>query len=143
MKKTLLFLVAVIFLWVVQVYGQATIVNVKSNFETVNTSDELSESQQARQDSITEYQKFKKEAEEKIIAYEKIISEFKIKIAKEKKENKVIYEKKLAELEQKNSDMKKKLDDYKEVGEDKWESFKTNFDKDMDELGKAFNNLFD
>ena len=92
-------------------------------------------------DSVTEYQKFKKEAEEKIIAQEKSIAEFKARIAKEKMENRAKYEKKLAELEQKNSDMKKKLDDYKDEGQSKWEKFKTEFNSDMDKLGKAFKDL--
>ena len=65
----------------------------------------------ALNDSI---QQFKKESKEKISSYEKTIAEFKIKIANAKKENKAQYEKKLAWLEQKNSDMKKKLEDYKD-----------------------------
>jgi 3-dehydroquinate dehydratase len=95
----------------------------------------------ARNDSVTEYQKFKKDAEEKIIAQNKSITEFKARISKEKKENRAKYEKKLAELEQKNSDLKKKLDDYKDDGQDKWTSFKIEFNHDMDELGKAFKDL--
>ena len=76
-------------------------------------------------------------AEEKIDANEKSIAEFKARIAKEKRENRAKYEKKLAGLEQKNSDMKKKLDEYKEDGKEKWTSFKNEFSHDMDELGKA------
>jgi hypothetical protein len=95
-----------------------------------------------KQDSITaEYHKFRKESEEKIIANEKSIAEFKTKIATEKKEIKAIYEKKLAALEQKNNDLKKKLADYKEESNDKWEIFKTEFKRDMDEFGKAFKDL--
>lgn len=89
---------------------------------------------QALKDSI---QQFKNESEEKIIAYEKSIAEFKARIAEEKEENKAKYEKKLAELEQKNSDLKKKLEDFVEEGEDQWKSFKSEFNHDMEELGKA------
>ncbi len=80
-------------------------------------------------------------AEEKINSYEKIIAEFKARIANEKKENIVNYEKILVELEQKTSGMKKKLVEYKEKGIDKWDSFKLKFDHDMDELGKALKNF--
>ena len=56
-------------------------------------------------------------------------------------EAKADYHNKIMELEQKNSDMKKKLDDYKTEGKQKWEIFKTEFSHDMDELGKAFNDF--
>jgi len=86
-------------------------------------------------------QQFKNESEAIISANEKNIAELKIKIAKEKKENKASYEKKLAELEQKNSDLRKKLNEYKAEGEDDWNIFKAEFSHDMDELGKAFKDL--
>lgn len=89
---------------------------------------------QALRDSI---QKFKKESEDKIIVYEKGIADLKAGIIKENKENKALYEKKLAELEQKNSDLKKKLGDYKEENIEKWIAFKTEFAQDMDGLEKA------
>jgi len=37
--------------------------------------------------------------------------------------------------------MKKKLDDYQLEGKDKWNLFKTEFSHNMEELGKAFNDL--
>jgi hypothetical protein len=80
-------------------------------------------------------------AEEKFIAYEKIIEEFKAKIASEAKEDLSIYEKKLAALEQKASDMKKKLVEYKEEGKEQWDSFKLKFNNDLEELGKALKNF--
>jgi uncharacterized protein len=92
----------------------------------------------AEQDTTSEYQKFRKEAEEKIAIHEKSIAEFKARIASDKKENQEKYEKRLAELEQQNSDMKKTLEDYKESGINKWDDFKTKFNHDMENLGNAF-----
>ncbi len=92
----------------------------------------------AQQDSVTDYQEFKKQAAEKISTHEKSIAEFKARIANEKTEIKATYEKQLDELEHKNSDMKKKLDDYKETGKEQWTSFKNEFNNDMNELGQAF-----
>jgi len=92
-------------------------------------------------DSISEYQKFKNESEAKILAFENSIADFKIKIENGKKETKVEYEKKLALLEAKNNEMKKKLNDYKDDGEGHWSQFKSVFNQDMVELGKAFNQL--
>jgi hypothetical protein len=80
---------------------------------------------------------FKKDAEAKIKANEQSIAEFKIRIANEKQATKAKYEKKVAEIEQQNSDLKKKLDDYKADGLDKWQAFKLEFGKDMNELGTA------
>ena len=84
---------------------------------------------------------FKKENNEKIAANNKSIAEFNQRIADQKATAKADYTIKIAELEKKNTDMKKKMDDYKEGGKDNWSKFKTEFSHDMDELGKAFKNL--
>jgi len=84
---------------------------------------------------------FKKESGEIIISYEQSISELKAKIADVKEENRINMEKKLAMLEQKSADMKMKLEEYKEEGKDNWRSFKNEFNHDMEELGKAFDDL--
>ena len=100
-----------------------------------------SDLKKAQQDSYNEYLMFKKESDEKISAHDKNIAEFRARIAKEKMEVQGKYEMQLALLEKKNSDMKKKLVDYKEEGKDQWEMFKTEFNRDMDELGNAFKDL--
>ncbi len=93
---------------------------------------------QALNDSI---QLFKKESGEIIFSYEKSIAELKAKLENEKEENKIILEKNLAMLEQKSADLKMKLEKYKEEGRDNWDSFKNEFNHDMEELGKAFEDL--
>lgn len=80
---------------------------------------------------------FKIKNDEKIIAHNKSIAEFKARIAKDKKENKASYEKELARIEQKNTDLKKKLDEYNAQSKNNWETFKTEFNKDMDDISKA------
>jgi outer membrane murein-binding lipoprotein Lpp len=92
----------------------------------------------ARIDSV---QQFKKESEEKIKIQENSIADFKIRIANEKNMDKMKFEKKLEELEQKNIDMKKKLEEYKDEGQDNWTSFKNEFNHDMTELGDAIKDL--
>jgi predicted RNase H-like nuclease (RuvC/YqgF family) len=92
----------------------------------------------ALQDSI---QQFRTASEERISKYEKNIADFKTRIAKEKKENKSTYEKKLAELDKRNSDLKLKLANYKYEEQAKWEEFKANYNRDMDDLGKSFDDL--
>lgn len=93
---------------------------------------------QALEDSI---QQFRKASEDKISKYEKNIADFRLKIANEKMENKSIYDKKLAELVKKNSDLKKKLADYKYDERTKWKIFKAEYNHDMDQLGKSFKDL--
>lgn len=93
---------------------------------------------QAIKDSI---QQFRTVSEVKITRYEKGIAEFKTRIAKEKKENRAKYEKTLAELEKRNSELKMKLANYRYEEQAKWEIFKADYNREMDELGKAFDDL--
>ena len=80
-------------------------------------------------------------AEEKISSYEKSIGELKARIAKETKENIAKYEKTLTNLEHQASEIKKKFNEYKEEGKDKWASYNDKFNSDLDELGKALKNF--
>jgi len=93
---------------------------------------------QARKDSILQ---FTQESEAKIAAHAKSIADFKARIATEKKENRATYEKKLAAIEQQDSDLKKKLDDYKATGKDNWETFKADFTKSMEAINDALKDL--
>lgn len=93
---------------------------------------------QALKDSI---QDFRKKSEEQIVANEKSLAIYKAEIAKQNKKNKADYEKEWAKLVKKNSDMKIKLENYNEKSEGNWEEFKTEFSRDMDELGNAFKDL--
>jgi hypothetical protein len=45
-------------------------------------------------------------------------------------------------LEKANHNLKEKLEDYKDDGDSKWQEFKTNFNKDMDAVGKTMSDLF-
>jgi predicted RNase H-like nuclease (RuvC/YqgF family) len=77
-----------------------------------------------------------------IEANEKRIDAFKEKMEKAGLEIKAKYGDEVAVLEQKNRDLKKKLEDYKDEGQNKWEEFKTNFKHDMDGIGKTMKDLF-
>lgn len=81
------------------------------------------------------------QVEEKISSYEKSIGELKAKIAHETKENIARYEKTLTEMEQKAGEIKKKVQEYKEEGKDKWVAYHDKFNHDLDELGKALKNF--
>lgn len=124
----------------------ALLLSCTSSSEKVeNAENKLTQAQdnlnEAINDSIEDYQVFRKEADMKLAAQEKIIAEFKARIANEKKENRAEYEKKIAELEQQKYDMKMKLDEFKQDGKDSWTNFKSEFVRDMENLGKAINDL--
>jgi len=95
----------------------------------------------ARKDYVLKYEAFKLESDNKIAENEKIIAELKAKAKMDGDAAKQEFEKELAALEQKNQSLKEKMSYYKDEGSKEWESFKVEFDRDMDNLGKALKDL--
>ena len=97
--------------------------------------------QQAKNELNPEYAAFKADAELKIAANEKRIMELneilnkpgKLPLDERRK-------KKISELEEKNSRLKSRIFAYEQDRSD-WETFKREFNHDMDGLGKAFEDL--
>ncbi len=58
-----------------------------------------------------------------------------------KSEARIAYDKSIADLEARNEAMKVKVGVYKEEGNEKWQSFKDEFNHDMNELGDALKDL--
>ncbi len=106
-----------------------------------NVTDAQKDLQIAEGEYLADVENYRLLAADKIAANEKSIMEFNARIEKEKKEVRTDYRAKIKELELRNSDMKKKMDDYKLEGKDKWELFKTEFGKDMDNLGESISNF--
>ena len=82
---------------------------------------------------------FKKEQELKIKENELRIAELREKIAKPETGQKIdsTFQEKIVRLEQKNEILKAMIKSY-ESNQTDWESFKREFNHDMEELGKAF-----
>lgn len=97
---------------------------------------------QATLDYHAEIESFKNETREKTITNDQMIAELKARIAKEKKDARVMYEKNIAELEKKNNELKESINNYKDEGKDNWESFKDEFNSDMENLGIALKDFF-
>ena len=108
----------------------------KANVEKAELDLEL-----AKQDYNEEYNQFKLESEGKITANEKLIADLKAYSKNKKKETKDEYDRIVNDLEAKNQAMKDKMNGYKEDGNNKWESFKNEFNHDMSEIGKSLNDL--
>jgi hypothetical protein len=90
----------------------------------------------AQRDSVTEYQNFTKESEIKFKSNEKSIADLRVRILKSDPKGQAAYDKKVNLLEQKNNDMKKELADYKVEGLTKFTTFKSEFNRDLDQLAK-------
>lgn len=84
-----------------------------------------------------DYKVYKAEQEKKIAENDRKIAELKAK------KSLTDYENKITEYEKKNNELRKKINAaYKDVGKEKWASFKKEFNHDMDELGRSLKDLF-
>ncbi len=84
---------------------------------------------------------FKAESDEKIKANEAYIADLKVKMKASGKKIDAAYEKGIDDLEQKNKDLKTRVDQYQNKGQNDWATFKTEFNHDMDGLGKAIKDI--
>jgi hypothetical protein len=90
----------------------------------------------AQQDSITEYQKLTKESDVKFKSNEKSVADLRAAITKSNVKDQATNQKKVSALEQKNTDLKKELAEYKVEGQTKFATFKSEFNRDLDQLAK-------
>ena len=88
-----------------------------------------------------EWQTFKDQTDSVISYNEAQIAELKLKMQKTGKSVDAKYQKNIEILEQKNKDLKVKADTYKNDANSDWQSFKREFNHDMDEIGQAFKDL--
>jgi hypothetical protein len=136
MKKSLLTMAALAFMMGALLPGCTTAEQrVKDAEEDVVEANEALE--QANADYLADMEKFRQEAEERTITNDQMIAEFRSRIATEKASVRASYEKKIASLEESNARLKQRMADYKEDGSDNWYAFKHEFNRDMNELGKA------
>jgi hypothetical protein len=91
----------------------------------------------ANEEYIEEIETYRLQSATRFTDNEKNIDEFNQRIEAKKKDVTEAYKIKVAELNKKNSDLKKKIADYKSTTKENWESFKTEFNHDLDELGEA------
>jgi len=140
MKKTVLVVAIAMFLI------SSVFTACKSNEQKVeDAQDKVENANSDLDDANLEYYKeieaYRKETADKIAANEQITIEFNKRIELEKLDAQAEYKLKIKELEQQNTDLEKRMADYKESGKENWEKFKKEFNKDMEELGKAFKDL--
>ncbi|MBK7713328.1 MAG: hypothetical protein IPJ37_22145 [Bacteroidales bacterium] len=90
----------------------------------------------AQKDSVSDYQQLTKESNDKFKTNEKNIADLRSKIVINNSKDQAADQKKVSNLEQKNNDLKKELAEYKVEGQTKFSTFKTKFNRDLDELSK-------
>ncbi|ESU26362.1 hypothetical protein FLJC2902T_28470 [Flavobacterium limnosediminis JC2902] len=102
--------------------------------------DEMSE-QKVTDDVNAEWNAYKAETEAKIKANEKLISDLKLEIKKADKKYDEVYLKNIELIEKRNSELNSKINNLKVSSKEDWKEFKTEFNRDLDELGKSIGDL--
>jgi uncharacterized protein HemX len=142
MKKTILTLAAAATLIIGTTFTGCKSSAQKEDAAQANVQEAKQELKEVRREATAEeWNEFKSETDLKIEKNETRIAELKEKIKKQGKSLDALYEKKVDQLEQKNRDLKAKMETYGESKHSDWESFKREFNHDMDELGAAFKDL--
>ena len=90
----------------------------------------------AQKDSVSEYQKLTKESDIKFKSNEKSIADLRAAITKNNSKEQATDQKKVSIMEDKNNSLRKELADYKVLGETQFTAFKTEYNRDQDQLAK-------
>lgn len=96
---------------------------------------------QAQRDSAADYQNFKTQAEERIVKNSHIIADFKVRIMIGEVTMKGRCQKRLNELEKQNNNMRNRLGQYSETGTEEWETFKREWNHDMEKIVNSLNEM--
>lgn len=141
MKKPALILVISTLTAVVLISGCNSPDQKMENAQSEVVDEANRELEQANQEYLADMNQYREEAADKIAANDSTITALKAQMANKTADVKADFENQLALLEQKNSDMKKKLAEYKGEGKEQWQTFKTTFNREMNTLSEAFNEL--
>ncbi|TRX43124.1 hypothetical protein [Flavobacterium restrictum] len=91
--------------------------------------------------NVAEWKAFKAESQAKILDNEQRIANLKEKMNKPGSTFDGIYRTRIEKLEAKNNDLKAKLNNY-DGNQTDWQTFKSDFNRDMDEIGNNIKDLF-
>lgn len=96
----------------------------------------------AEEDFQAEVQEYKMTVREEIEENDRKIDLLKENIKTVGAEMKENFQEQVEALEQRNAALKVRLNEFSEQSRENWEEFKTEFNRDMNELGTAIKNLF-
>lgn len=97
---------------------------------------------EAKLDSSNQYNKYREDVNARLAENDRKIVAIREKMQQEKQDMRVKYEKRISELEGKNAKLKTDIGSYTKDN-NKWNSFKERFDKEMDDLGKDISEISD
>jgi len=117
--------------------AQENVEDARENLD--DAKEELSDARKVATED--EWNAFKASTNATITENEMKIAEMKASMKKTEKSIEDEYAEKIEILEQKNNDIKVKIETYKNDTSSDWESFKLEYNRDMDELGQAMKNL--
>ena len=106
-----------------------------------NVTEAKQDLQETKIDNANEWIKFKAESEQKIINNEKRITELKARRNEPGSTFDGLYRTRIEKLEAKNAELKSKLSTY-DGNQTQWETFKSDFNRDMNEIGNNIKDLF-
>jgi len=95
----------------------------------------------AKEDYLLDVENFRIQTADQIAVNNENIANYNALLVEEKKETKADYKKKISELEMKNRDLKMKMDTYNVESQSQWETFKQDFNKEMDKLKAGIRDL--
>jgi len=95
----------------------------------------------AKAEYSADMEKYRFEANARIAQNELEINNLKSRLNSSTKKPTEEYRRQILELEQQNKDLKRKIADYRGDSRDNWYSFKAEFNRDLDELGKSLKNF--
>lgn len=109
-----------------------------------NAAENVNQAQKDLEDAerkyAEEWDKFQAESDQRIIANETEIANYREREKADKQFSKK-YKESVDQLEAKNAEMKAKMQNGKEKSKDNWEEFKREWNHDMDELGAAIKDI--
>lgn len=91
----------------------------------------------ATTDSVNAFNKYKSSIQIKLVENERIITNLKDKIKDKDRKTQTLYYKQLENLQIRNTELKLKIENYRQGPTQKWELFKVDFNNDLDDLGKT------
>lgn len=95
---------------------------------------------EAKTDSVYAFNKYKSSIQIKLVENEKVITDLKAKIEDKDRKTQTLYYRQLENLQIKNTELKLKIENYKQGPIQKWELFKVDFNNELDDLGKSISN---
>lgn len=120
-----------------EIESQEKVDDAKQNLE--DAKDSLVVAKKAA--TAEEWRTFKNQTDSVISYNEAQIADLKLKMQKTGKTVDAKYQKNIDILEQKNKNLKVKIDTYKNDANSDWQSFKREFNYDMEEIGQAFKDV--